>query len=154
LKLFLSLHRQNESSGYPGRIPRGQDHIATAHFKVTFGWLLFLFLKKTENVLQYQLKVLSLQTKVFKCIILMATTTVRKPASFRLRSDLLERLRRNAIRENRTLNNYVESVLLDYIFNEPNETTKAALKEAMSGQNSNKVYDNVDDMFNDILNEE
>lgn len=108
----------------------------------------------TENVLQYQLKVLSLQPKVFKCITLMATTTVRKPASFRLRTDLLERLRRNAIRENRTLNNYVESVLLDYIFNEPNETTKAALKEAMSGQNSNKVYDNVDDMFNDILNEE
>ena len=118
-------------------------------------WVAIIFiLKKTENVLQYQLKVLSLQPKVFKCITLMATTTVRKPASFRLRSDLLERLRRNAIRENRTLNNYVESVLLDYIFNEPNETTKAALKEAMSGQNSNKVYDNVDDMFNDILNGE
>lgn len=84
----------------------------------------------------------------------MATTTIRKPASFRLRADLLEMLRRNAIRENRTLNNYVESVLLDYIFNEPNETTKAAIMEAKSRKNSNKVYDNVDDMFNDILNEE
>lgn len=84
----------------------------------------------------------------------MAATTIRKPASFRLRADLLEMLRRNAIRENRTLNNYVESVLLDYIFNEPNETTKAAIMEAKSRKNSNKVYDNVDDMFNDILNEE
>ena len=28
--------------GYPGRIPRGQDHIATAHFKATFGWFLFV----------------------------------------------------------------------------------------------------------------
>ena len=84
----------------------------------------------------------------------MATTTIRKPASFRLRADLLEMLRRNAIRENRTLNNYVESVLLDYIFNEPNETTKAAVMEAKSRKNSNKVYDNVDDMFNDILNKE
>ena len=84
----------------------------------------------------------------------MATTTIRKPASFRLRADLLEMLRRNAIRENRTLNNYVESVLLDYIFNEPNETTKAAIMEAKSRKSSNKVYDNVDDMFNDILNEE
>lgn len=83
----------------------------------------------------------------------MATTTIRKPASFRLRADLLERLRSNAVRENRTLNNYVESVLLEYIFNEPNETTKA-IKEAMSGRNPNKVYNNVDDMFNDILNEE
>ena len=79
----------------------------------------------------------------------MATTTIRKPASFRLRADLMEMLKRNAIRENRTLNNYVESVLLEYIFNEPNETTKAAIMEAMSGQNPNKVYDNVDDMFND-----
>ena len=84
----------------------------------------------------------------------MATTTIRKPASFRLRADLLEMLRRNATRENRTLNNYVESVLLDYIFNEPNETTKAAIMEAKSRKDSNKVYDNVDDMFNDILNEE
>ena len=49
----------------------------------------------------------------------MATTIIRKPASFRLRADLLERLKSNAVRENRTLNNYVESVLLDYIFNEP-----------------------------------
>ena len=80
----------------------------------------------------------------------MATTTIRKPASFRLRADLLERLRSNAVRENRTLNNYVESVLLEYIFNEPNETTKAAIKEAKSGCNPNKVYDNVDDVFNDI----
>ena len=81
-------------------------------------------------------------------------TTIRKPTSFRLRADLLERLRDKAFRENRTLNNYVESVLLEHIFNEPNDTTKAAIMEAMSGHNPNKVYDNVDDMFNDILNEE
>ncbi len=49
---------------------------------------------------------------------------------------------------------FLEYVLLGHIFNEPNETTKAAIKEAMSGRNPNKVYDNVDDMFNDILNEE
>ena len=30
LNLFLSLHRQNNSSGYPGRIPRLQDFIDTA----------------------------------------------------------------------------------------------------------------------------
>ena len=54
----------------------------------------------------------------------MSTAIERKPASFRLRIDLLERLRKNAVRQNRTLNNYVESVLLEYIFNEPNETTK------------------------------
>lgn len=91
-----------------------------------------------------------MQSKAINCITNMATTVIRKPASFRLRADLLERLKNNAVRENRTLNNYVESVLLDYIFNEPNETTKAAIREAMSGRNPNKVYDNVDDMFDDI----
>ncbi|MBR6446534.1 MAG: hypothetical protein IKT22_07485, partial [Prevotella sp.] len=71
----------------------------------------------------------------------MATTIIRRPTSFRLRTDLLDGLRRNAKRENRTLNNYVESVLLDIVYHEPNEVTKAAIEEAMSGMNRNKVYD-------------
>ena len=84
----------------------------------------------------------------------MATTITRRPASFRLRTDLLEGLKRNAARENRTLNNYVESVLLDIVYNEPNEETKAAIEEAMSGSNQNKIYSDVQEMFCDILNEE
>lgn len=80
----------------------------------------------------------------------MATTIIRKPASFRLRADLLEGLKRNAERENRTLNNYVESVLLGVVYEEPNDVTKAAIKEAMSGKNPNKVYDSVDELFKDL----
>ena len=80
----------------------------------------------------------------------MATTIIRRPASFRLRADLLESLKRNAARENRTLNNYVESVLLGVVYEEPNEVTKAAIKEAMSGKNKNKVYDSVEELFNDL----
>jgi hypothetical protein len=83
----------------------------------------------------------------------MSTTIVRKPVSFRLRTDLLERLKKNAARENRTLNNYVESVLLDIVYDEPNEVTKATIQEARSGRNRNKVYTDVDEMFNVILNE-
>ena len=67
---------------------------------------------------------------------------------------MLERLKRNAARENRTLNNYVESVLLDVVYPAPNAVSKAAIEEAMSGQNKNKVYDDVDEMLNDILSEE
>jgi tagatose-1,6-bisphosphate aldolase len=84
----------------------------------------------------------------------MATTTIRRPASFRLRADLLEQLKKNALRENRTLNNYVESVLLDIVYHEPNAVTRAAIEEAMSGRNHNKVYDNVEDMMSDILNDD
>ena len=84
----------------------------------------------------------------------METTIRRKPASFRLREDIIEGLKRNAARENRTLNNYVESVLLDVVYTEPNEVTKAAIGEGMSGKNPNKVYSDVNELFDDILNEE
>ena len=82
------------------------------------------------------------------------TTAIRKPVSFRFRTDILERLKQNAARENRTLNNYVESVLLDVVYDEPNTTTRAAIEEAKSGKNPNKVYGSAEEMFNDILNEE
>lgn len=80
----------------------------------------------------------------------METTIIRRPTSFRLREDLLDGLRRNAKRENRTLNNYVESILLDIVYREPNDVTKAAIEEAMSGKNKNKVYDSVEELFNDL----
>lgn len=54
-------------------------------------------------------------------------TTVRVQASFRLKADLMERLRMGAKASNRSLNNFVESVLLDAMYHEPNDTTKAAL---------------------------
>ena len=84
----------------------------------------------------------------------METTIRRKQTSFRLRTDLLEDMKNAAKKENRTLNNYLESLLLNYFYNEPNEVTKAAIDEAMSGHNRNKVYTNIDEMFDDILNEE
>lgn len=84
----------------------------------------------------------------------METTIRRKQTSFRLRTDLLEEMKNAAERENRTLNNYLESLLLNYFYSEPNEVTKAAIEEAMSGHNRNKVYTNIDEMFDDILNEE
>ena len=79
-------------------------------------------------------------------IVLQMETIVRKNTSFRLRTDLLERLKQNAAKVNRTLNNYVESVLLDVVYDEPNDVTKAAIAEAISGRNQNKVYDSVDDL--------
>ncbi|MBR3490899.1 MAG: toxin-antitoxin system protein [Bacteroidales bacterium] len=84
----------------------------------------------------------------------MEATIQRKQTSFRLRTDLLEFMKKDAQRENRTLNNFLESLLLDYYYNEPNEVTKAAIEEAMSGRNRNKVYDSVDEMFADLLNDD
>lgn len=57
----------------------------------------------------------------------------KKNQSFRLPIELIERLRQLAKRENRSLNNYVETVLLDAAYSEPNDVTLAAMKEAESG---------------------
>lgn len=79
----------------------------------------------------------------------METTIRRKQTSFRLRTDLLDEMKIAAQRENRTLNNFVENLLLNYIYNEPNEVTKAAIEEAMSRTDypEGELYDNVEDLF-------
>ena len=54
----------------------------------------------------------------------------RKSTMFRLREELLERLKQLAAKDNRSLNNYVETILMDVAYNTPNETTVEAIKEA------------------------
>ena len=59
---------------------------------------------------------------------------VRKQTSFRLREDLLQVLQEQAKKANRSLNNFVESTLMDAMYTEPNEETIAAIKEARTGK--------------------
>ena len=68
----------------------------------------------------------------------MSTTTLNVPkrqTAFRFSEDLLKRLKIRARKENRSLNNYVEKVLMDVVYDEPNEETKAAIKEAKESNN-------------------
>ena len=66
----------------------------------------------------------------------MNTASVtRKQTSFRLSENLLERLRIEANKHNRSLNNLVESVLLAFVSEKPNKTTLAAMKEAETNDN-------------------
>ena len=60
----------------------------------------------------------------------MITVVERKQTAFRLSTSLLNKLREAAERENRSLNNYVESVLMDAVNSNPNKLTLAAMKEA------------------------
>ena len=57
---------------------------------------------------------------------------LKKNQSFRLSVELIDRLKQLAKRQNRSLNNYVETVLLDAAYHEPNVVTLAAMKEAES----------------------
>ena len=58
----------------------------------------------------------------------------KKAHVFRLPTYLLDRLKELAAKDRRSLNNYVEGILLDVVYNEPNDITKAALEEAKAGK--------------------
>lgn len=58
----------------------------------------------------------------------------KKIAMFRLRADLIDRLKEMARKERRSLNNFVENELLNIAYSEPNDVTIAAIEEARSGK--------------------
>lgn len=64
----------------------------------------------------------------------MDIALTKKNQSFRLSVDLIERLKLMAKRQNRSLNNFVETLLLDAAYHEPNAETLAAMEEARSGK--------------------
>ena len=64
----------------------------------------------------------------------MQTTTTKVQTAFRFDKELIRRLKIKAKKENRSLNNYVETVLMDVACDEPNEETMAAINEVKSGK--------------------
>lgn len=60
----------------------------------------------------------------------MNIAITRQSAMFSLRTELLERLKKLAAKNNSSLNNYVETILMDAAYNTPNEVTIAAMAEA------------------------
>ena len=63
---------------------------------------------------------------------------LKKNQSFRLSVELIDRLKQLAKRQNRSLNNYVETVLLDAAYHEPNAVTLEAMEEAASSRLRNE----------------
>lgn len=59
----------------------------------------------------------------------MQTSTAKVQTAFRFDKELIRRLKIKAKKENRSLNNYVETVLMDVVYDEPNEETIAAINE-------------------------
>lgn len=60
-------------------------------------------------------------------------TVIRKQTSFRLREDLLQVLQEHAKKANRSLNNFVESTLMDAMYSSPNEENELS-ERYMRGQ--------------------
>ena len=75
----------------------------------------------------------------------------KKAQLFRLPVYLIDKLKELAARDRRSLNNYVEGLLLDAVYHEPNDTTKAAIEEAKKGELEGPVdTSSVDAMLNSI----
>ena len=65
----------------------------------------------------------------------METAILRTQTAFRLSNELLRRLKIEARKQNRSLNNYVESVLMDAVYRVPSRETLAAMEEAREEKN-------------------
>lgn len=73
----------------------------------------------------------------------------RKQTSFRLREDLLKVLQEEARKANRSLNNFVESTLMDAMYSQPNDETIAAIKEARTAPHK-KTFDSVESLMEEL----
>lgn len=69
---------------------------------------------------------------------------MKTQTAFRLEKTLLEALKEEAKKQNRSLNNYVEFVLSKIIENKPNNTTQQAIEEARK----DKDLETIDDVKN------
>lgn len=63
----------------------------------------------------------------------------KKTHVFRFPAFLMDKLKELAQKDRRSLNNYVEGLLLDAVFNEPNTTTEASLQDAREGKTEGPI---------------
>lgn len=69
----------------------------------------------------------------------MDITLEKKAHVFRLPVYLLDKLKELAQKDRRSLNNYVEGILLDAVYHEPNAETLASLKDAKEGKTDGPI---------------
>nr|WP_298007126.1 hypothetical protein [uncultured Flavobacterium sp.] len=82
----------------------------------------------------------------------MNTINLKKATSLRLDAKLYSYIEKLAKKENRSVNNFIETVLADATnFYEPNEETKTAIEEARLEKPNLKRYSNSKDLFNDLM---
>jgi hypothetical protein len=81
----------------------------------------------------------------------MNTFNLKKSTSLRLDMELYNYIEKLAKKENRSVNNYIETVLAGATrFHEPNEETKRAIEEARQERSTLKGYTDMDELFADL----
>lgn len=80
--------------------------------------------------------------------------TKKKSTSLRLNSNLYAYIEKLAKKENRSLNNFIETTLFDALeYREPNEKTKLAMEESRKERPNLKRYLSANELFEDLDNE-
>ena len=64
----------------------------------------------------------------------MKATIKRVPTSVRFNNALYSRIQKAAMKENRSVSNWIEMAVISFLGDEPNDITKAALQEAQELQ--------------------
>ena len=83
----------------------------------------------------------------------MSTLGIKKATSLRLDRELYNYIEKLAKKENRSVNNFIETVLADATrFHEPNAETKKAIEEARQERANLKGYTDMDELFADLEN--
>lgn len=77
----------------------------------------------------------------------------KKAHVFRLPTYLLDKLKELAAKDRRSLNNYVEGLLLDAVYNEPNEVTRQAMEDAKAGRTEGPIDTSSVDAMREIPDE-
>ena len=81
----------------------------------------------------------------------MNTVNLKKATSLRLDAELYNYIEKLAKKENRSVNNFIETVLADATrFRIPNEETEQAIKEAKKEKDSLKGYKDMHKLFEDL----
>lgn len=61
--------------------------------------------------------------------------------AFRLEKELVDQLKKEAKKEQRSLNNYVEFLLSQFVEKQPNEETVKAIQEALNTEDLEEIED-------------
>lgn len=80
----------------------------------------------------------------------------KKLTSIRINKSLYAHLQEKAKKQNRSVNNYIETLLYENSdYHEPNEETIAAMKEVqtMIKNGTGKAYNSVDELVKDLMDE-
>ncbi len=81
----------------------------------------------------------------------MNTSSLKKSTSLRIDKELYENIERLAKKQNRSVNNFIETILSKAIhFHKPNEDTQKAIGETLSESKNLKGYTDMDELFDDL----